>query len=117
MRTHNEWFQTTVQAKCSCGSNLKSRTASGQDPQVWIWGEYVVGRWRTVQKVCEACFDAHVIPRLRRHAAPCGCTFALQARSGYGPLAPWMRLPDDFNVCMVMSEKHKVQLVMEALYG
>jgi hypothetical protein len=99
VRTHNEWFQSTVAPRCDCGSNRKSRTANHQDTQVWIWGEYVVARWRTVQKVCQACWSTTVIPRLRRHAEPCGCTFALQARSGHGPLPTWMVLPADFHTC------------------
>ena len=98
-RTHNEWFQTTVAPRCDCGSNKRSRTHEGKDLQVWIWGEYEYGRWRTVQKVCEACFAEHVIPRLRTHAAPCGCTFALQSRSGYGSLPHWLSLPSNFNTC------------------
>lgn len=95
---HNEWFQSTVAMKCDCGSNRKSRTANGQDLQVYIWGEYVYGRWRTVHKICQACFIPVVIPRLRAHADPCGCTFALQPRMGH-TLPPWLMLPDDFSSC------------------
>jgi len=98
-RTHNEWFQPTVAMRCDCGSNKKSRTLAGQDLQVWIWGEYVSGKWRTVQKVCEACFVSEVLPRLKTHLTGCGCVFSLQSRSGYGPLAPWLTLPADFNTC------------------
>lgn len=98
-RIHNEWFQTTVAMRCDCGSNKRSRIKGGYATQVWIWGEYVCGKWRTIQKVCECCFSSQVIPRLAAHAAPCGCTFALCARSGYAPLAPWLKLPEDFNSC------------------
>src|SRR5579885_1778141 len=105
-RVHNEWFQPTVAMRCDLGINNKFRTANHQDLQVWVWGEYVIGKWRTVQKVCEACFETQVIPRLRQHAAPCGCTFALCARSGHGPLAPWLTLPADFNTCHVKKESN-----------
>ena len=98
-RVHNEWFQTTVAMKCDCGSNRKSRLASGHDVQVWIWGEYVYGKWRTVRKVCESCFASEVIPRLVNHADLCGCSFDLCSRSGYGPLASWIALPASLKVC------------------
>lgn len=98
-RIHNEWFQTTVSPRCDCGSNKKSRAKAGKDPQVYVWGEYVSGKWRTIEKVCECCFEESVIPRLRDHARPCGCTFKLEARSGYS-LASWLKLPEDFNSCL-----------------
>ncbi len=92
-RTHNEWFQPTSYAKCDCGSNVRQRTTAGHDVTVYVWGEYVVGKWRTVQRVCQSCFAQQVIPRLVQHAGGCGCEFALQPRSGYR-LAPWITLAE-----------------------
>jgi hypothetical protein len=98
VRVHNEWFQSSAsEGKCRCGSNVRSRRAAGQDLTLWIWGEYHNGNWRRIQTVCEGCFASVIIPQLRRHAQPCGCTFQLCARSGHGPLPIWMKLPEDFN--------------------
>lgn len=98
---HNEWFMSSSYTKCECGQTKKTLAQGGKDAVIWIWGEYVTGKWRRVETVCEVCFPTHVIPKLKAHATPCGCTFVLNARSGYGPLAPWIKLPDDFNSCSV----------------
>ena len=88
---HREWFQDTCYGRCDCGSTRRTRAKVGKDPTVYSWGEYVSGSWRTVQRVCEVCFQRDVIPRLRAHAAPCGCSFQLVARSGRC-LPPWITL-------------------------
>lgn len=95
-RIHNEWFQDSCYGVCSCGSNKRSRRKAGVDPVVYIWGEYSSSKWRSIQRVCEMCFAREVIPQLVRHANGCGCTFALQARSGHG-IADWIKLPADFS--------------------
>ena len=97
-KTHIEWFMASCYSRCECGSNKASRTKAAQDSLVYVWGKYHNAKWRRIMTVCEACFDAQVIPRLRAHATPCGCRFVLNARRGYS-LAPWIRLPDDFNSC------------------
>lgn len=81
-RTHNEWFQPLKKTTCSCG---KRRT------QVFAWGEYVAGKWRTVAHFCEACFAKEVVTRLVDHARPCGCTFQFNARTGSGPLPNFIK--------------------------
>jgi hypothetical protein len=110
-RVHNEWFQcSTTEGKCYCGSTKKSRRQAWQDVNVWIWGEYSVGRWRRIQTVCEACFHIQVLPKLIAHANGCGCTFELQARSGHGPLPVWLALPDTFHTCSVVQPAPDLQL-------
>ena len=91
VRVHNEWFQDTCYGVCSCGSNRRSRRKAGVDLTVYAWGEYHSAKWRTVRLVCEMCFQRDIIPQLRRHADPCGCAFALCARSGHS-LPPWITL-------------------------
>lgn len=88
---HREWFMPTSYGLCDCGSTKRTRTAAGKDTTTYVWGEYVVGRWRTVQRVCECCFQSVAIPRLRAHATPCGCSFQLVPRHGHS-LPPWITL-------------------------
>jgi hypothetical protein len=94
-RTHNEWFQSMVSpAICPCGSKRKDRIRAGKDASVYAWGEYVVGRWRTVDYFCECCFQTRVIPRLVKHAGNCGCTFQMCARNGH-ILPHWITFNQD----------------------
>lgn len=88
---HKEWFQATAYGVCNCGSNKRARLQAGKDATVYSWGEYVRANWRTVQRVCEVCFQGSIIPQLRAHAAPCGCSFLLVPRSGHS-LPPWITL-------------------------
>jgi hypothetical protein len=88
---HREWFQDTAYGVCDCGSNKRSRRKEGKDPTVYVWGEYVSAKWRTVRRVCECCFQGVIIPQLRAHADPCGCSFQMRARSGHS-LPPWITL-------------------------
>ena len=81
-RVHNEWFQPISKTTCQCGE---------KHTQVYSWGEYVVGKWRTVLHFCQKCFKAEVLSRLVDHARPCGCTFQLNARTGYGPLPDFIK--------------------------
>lgn len=81
-RIHNEWFQPLKKTACHCGQ---------RGVQVFAWGEYVNGKWRTVAHFCEHCFAKEVVTRLVDHARPCGCTFKLVARTGYGPLPDFIK--------------------------
>jgi hypothetical protein len=93
VKTHNEWFQSSCYGRCDCGSNKRSRAKAGLDPIVYIWGEYHIGKWRSVQRICQGCFQSAVVPRLVSHAHGCGCTFQLCPRSGH--LIPsWITMPD-----------------------
>lgn len=85
-RIHNEWFQPIAKTSCPCGA---------RKTQVYSWGEYAAGKWRTVDHFCQACFVTRVQARLAAHAAPCGCTFQLNARTGYGPLPNWLVMPEE----------------------
>lgn len=82
-RTHNEYFQPIVKTTCPCGR---------RKVQMFAWGEYVNGKWRTVDHFCQACFTSRVIPRLEAHAAGCGCDFALVPRSGCS-IPDWIKMP------------------------
>jgi hypothetical protein len=97
IRVHNEWFMPLAKKTCPCGE---------KKTQVFAWGEYVSGKWRTVDHFCRACFSTEVIPRLLAHAGDCGrersskgvsgtpCTFAMNPRSGYS-LPEWIKMPDN----------------------
>jgi hypothetical protein len=94
-RTHNEWVMPLARpATCQCGSKKADRIKAGKDPQVYAIGEYVRASWRNVDSFCQVCFQVRIIQGLLiPHADPCGCTFALQPRSGYS-LPPWITLKD-----------------------
>lgn len=83
MRVHKEWFKSIVKTTCSCG---KKKTS------VFSWGEYVCGKWRTIDYVCEGCFP-QAANRLITHAQECGCEFNLV---GYrGTILPsWLKMPE-----------------------
>jgi hypothetical protein len=81
-RIHNEWFQAIKMPTCLCGQ---------KKTQVFAWGEYVAGKWRTVDHFCQTCFVERVLSRLIDHAAPCGCAFQFNARTGHGPLPDFIK--------------------------
>jgi hypothetical protein len=74
VRIHNEWFQPLSKTTCPCGC---------KKVEVIAWGEYVCGKWRTVDHFCRNCFQHRVLSRLLAHAKPCGCSFNFQARTGH----------------------------------
>ena len=81
VREHNEWFRQLSKRSCPCG-NRKITTYS--------WGEYVSGKWRTVEHFCQMCFRSRVVPRLKAHAGDCGCSFNLVFKGGKKP--SWLRM-------------------------
>lgn len=83
-RIHNEWFQPLVKRTCPCGC---------KKVDTFAWGEYVYGKWRTIAHFCQTCFVKEVQSRLVDHAGPCGCVFALNARSGYS-IPAWIKMPE-----------------------
>ncbi len=83
-RVHNEWFALLAKTTCPCGA---------KHTQVFSWGEYHSTRYRVIDYFCRACFEVRVIPRLLDHAAPCGCTFSLNARHGHR-IPEWIKMPD-----------------------
>ncbi len=84
---HNEWFRQISLKKCpSCGTRA----------DVWSWGEYVRGNWRTVAHFCEHCFQTTVFGRLKAHLAKCGCSFNLICY-GSGKLPDWLKLEEKNN--------------------
>lgn len=83
-RIHNEWFMPLAKKTCECG---KKKT------EVFAWGEYQYGRWRTVLHFCEECFASRIVSRLVSHKGDCGCDFALLPRSGYS-IPAWIKMPD-----------------------
>jgi hypothetical protein len=104
---HNEWFQPVQKqayrggSRCPCGMNKADRILARLDPTMYSWGNYIATRWNNVSYCCENCFQDRIIPRLIKHAIPCGCTFELNARNGYS-LPHWIKLPDTFNTaCQV----------------
>lgn len=89
-RVHNEWFMPLARRTCPCGQ---------KKTEVFGWGEYVIGKWRTIDHFCRHCFTDRVLSRLLSHASGCGCTFQLVARRGYR-LPDWIVLP----ACAVTSQ-------------
>lgn len=88
LRQHNEWFAPLKKDKCpTCKCGGKRNPV-----EVYAWGEYHIGKWRTVKHFCSACFAAEVVEPLMNHADDCGCVINLVPRSGY-QLPNWIRLP------------------------
>lgn len=89
-RTHNEYFRS-VQAggRKSCPS-CKAKLSFGE--LIWSWGEYVVGKWRTVTHFCHGCWPEHQA-KLTAHRAECGCNFVLVGYQGE-QLPTWLTLDD-----------------------
>lgn len=83
-RVHGEYFMPLMATTCPCG---KRKT------EVFAWGEYVNGKWRTVDHFCQGCFEQRVQLRLVEHAAGCGCAFELRSRAGY-KIPEWIKLPE-----------------------
>lgn len=83
-RIHNEWFQPLVKKTCPCGQ---------KKTEVFAWGEYHCGKWRTISHFCQSCFP-DIQKQLNTHAGSCGCSFELKARSGHGPLPEWIKMLD-----------------------
>jgi hypothetical protein len=81
MRVHNEWFRRLSKTKCDCGC---------KNTEVWSWGEYRYGKWRTIQHFCRACFPA-IQEELLKHAEGCGCEFDFISKSGRLP--EWLAMP------------------------
>lgn len=93
-RSHNEWFQPLSKKVCACGASkhkLRTQPAKAETFQVVAWGEYHVGKFRTVDHICTECVRTRMIPRLVGHLDTCGCAFAFQARSGY-TLPMWLKV-------------------------
>jgi len=91
LRTHNEFFSPVSlgnRKSCpTCGEKLKL----GESP--WAWYEYVRVQKRLVMYFCRSCFTTSVVPRLREHAAGCGCVFSLQVQIGFNQQKPeWLTL-------------------------
>ena len=83
VRIHSEWFMSMSKTSCPCGERKTS---------VYAWGQYVHGRWRTIEHFCRVCFESRVIGRIMAHAEPCGCVFKFNVRSG-NRIPDWIRLP------------------------
>ncbi len=73
-RVHNEYFR--------CISLKHCPICNARNVQVWSWGEYVNGKWRTVSHFCNECIQQVIEPRLLAHAKQCGCTFELKGYAG-----------------------------------
>lgn len=93
-RNHNEWFRSvSLRGRKSCPS-CKEKLQPGE--KIWSWGEYVHGKWRTVDHFCKSCFQENVKSRLTGHSVDCGCSITLVGYGG-GELPEWLTLlsPED----------------------
>ncbi len=85
-RIHREWFRpVSLGNRKSC----PDCHAKLHNDCIWSWGEYVNGKWRTIQYFCRGCFPS-IQERLLWHGEGCGCIFELV---GYHCLLPlWISL-------------------------
>jgi hypothetical protein len=73
---------------CECGrrtSNTyrgKPIPATERCQQVYSWGQYVVGKWRTIYHFCEHCAVERIEAPLSSHIADCGCSVSFQWKPG-----------------------------------
>lgn len=88
-RQHKEWFKAIAKRTCTCGQ---------KKTDVFSWGEYVSGKWRTVDYVCQSCFP-QILKRLQSHKNDCGCEFKLVGYRGQA-LPEWLVIPSQ-SVCPV----------------
>lgn len=88
IREHSEWFRKVADKKCACGA---------RGVQVFSWGEYVSGKWRTVDRLCERCYDTRVKQRLTDHAKGCGCMFKMNFKGGIRP--DWLVIESEAVAC------------------
>jgi hypothetical protein len=86
-RTHNEWFRTVSlsnRKSCpTCGTKLNGES-------IWSWGEYHIGKWRTVKHFCRQCFPREVRQPLKKHSSDCGCNITLVAKNA--ELPEWLSI-------------------------
>lgn len=86
-RQHNEWFRKVSKPVCPCGASVKRHGIES----VWSWGEYICGKWRTVDHFCERCFHTSVFVRVSGHTVTCGCMVHLIGYRGE-VLPSWLTL-------------------------
>lgn len=86
-RVHREWFRTVMDKRKSC-PNCKNKLPQAE--QIWSWGEYVCGKWRTVSNLCINCWPA-TEKRLAEHINSCGCSFELVSYGGQ-KLPEWLKI-------------------------
>lgn len=78
-KPHKEWFRSVSQKMCDCGASAfrlrkLGKLEQARAFQVYAWGEYCYGKWRTIKKVCANCQDG-LYHQLQAHLDACGCSF------------------------------------------
>lgn len=73
-RIHREYFRVVLMNNRKSCPTCKNKL-NGES--IWSWGEYVCGKWRTVDYFCKSCFERNVKTRLVTHKDDCGCNFEL----------------------------------------
>ena len=88
-RSHREWFRPVSAGRKSCPS-CHAKLGPGESP--WSWGEYVYGKWRTVQHFCRECWPPIAV-RLVAHPIACHppCEIELAAY-GSAKLPEWLTI-------------------------
>lgn len=81
-RTHNEWFMQLAKKL--------PKSHKGCDGTQYAWGEYVRGKWYTIQHFCKCEFPA-IVQQLNSHTQQCGCDVKAQAQQGT-KLPTWLAL-------------------------
>ena len=81
MKKVNSYFMPIVRRKCECGNR----------GQVYSWGEYHNGKWRTVKHFCQSCYSEVVRNKLHTYMNLHECEIELRARSGHR-IPEWITL-------------------------
>lgn len=105
-RVHNEWFRpVTLGNRKSCPT-CNAKLPPGES--IWSWGEYHVGKWRTVKHFCVNCYLGEVQRPMLMHRIDCGCEFAIKMYHSVQP--HWLR----FEIAKV--DDH-IKAVVPSIFG
>jgi len=92
-KPHREWFKKISKKVCPCGASrhkLRKEPEKAEVFQVLSWGEYVCGKWRTVDHVCPECVESRLTAKLQNHLDKCGCSFQFTGYRGQN-LPGWIQ--------------------------
>lgn len=85
-RTHNEYFRPVSLHRKSC-PNCKVKLEVGEN--IWSWGQYIIGKWRTITHFCKNCYP-EIQRELNNHIDECGCE--VEFKGYHCTLPDWLSL-------------------------
>jgi len=84
------YFMPITRTNCACGSNRKRGSVKHQ---MYVMGEYVSGKFRSVEYFCSECFDRGIAPLLSSYVFSHG-EGSLEIRGLRGCTLPaWIAIP------------------------